>query len=444
MKVVFKYYYPSICFLILVLTLSAPFVCASAQRPENQPPSIIELPENENAILVEKESQMLYIYKAGQGFDRSLELVFSAPCSTGEVSGPKIEKGDKKTPEGIYFLIDEFEDKYLAPVYGKKAFPTDYPNFMDRRQGKNGSAIWIHGTDRALKPMDSNGCIALENENVMALSNYIRLDSTPLIIVDKIGQEESFRIKETRTRIMNLVSDWIKAIERGSYHEFLSFYAPSYVPDISWWEEWLKIRGRAVKLKKELRLNTSATGIYRHKDLYVVLMDFDLAWGEKKLNLGRRKLFFKSQEPGYKIVGDMFQMKNKTFAEAEVPLVVAALELISSQPSKEAALDTVRAWLAAWSAKDMDAYGAFYVPGFRSEGMSKKAWIRRKKALSKRYAYIRVTGENFKISKKKDGLEVTFMQNYESSGFSTKGVKQLKLVNKGGSWKISQENWKGK
>ena len=151
------------------------------------PDSIITLPENENAILVEKETQTLYVYSRE---NKKIDVAFSADCSTGEVFGAKKKAGDKKTPEGVYFLIDEYEDRYLTPVYGKKAFPSDYPNFLDLRLGKEGSAIWIHGTDKTLKPMDSNGCIALENDKILSLADYIQLDSTPLIIVEKIQKTD--------------------------------------------------------------------------------------------------------------------------------------------------------------------------------------------------------------------------------------------------------------
>ncbi|WP_242637491.1 L,D-transpeptidase [Desulfobacter hydrogenophilus] len=37
-----------------------------------------------------------------------------------------------------------------------------------------------------MKPTDSNGCVALENKNIIALSDFIHLDATPLIIVEQI------------------------------------------------------------------------------------------------------------------------------------------------------------------------------------------------------------------------------------------------------------------
>ncbi len=422
---------------------------AASSAPQDQiglPSEIILLPEDENAILVEKNSQTLFVFSGSKSKEGALplQMVFSAPCSTGEIFGPKQEKGDKKTPEGVYFLIDEYEDRYLAPVYGKKAFPTDYPNFVDRRLGKNGSAIWIHGTDKALKPMDSNGCVAMENENVVFLSQYINLNATPLIIVDKLVPGNSEGREQDRQKIAGLVDLWRNAVEKGSYHEYLSFYDSSYLPDISWWEAWQEIRQTMVKNNQTIKLSLKSRGIYRHGDLFVVIMDMGLNAGPKNLHLGKRKLFIQSRENGSKIIGDVFQVKDSRYAKTDFPLVAAARELVSSPATKATALKTVQSWLTAWSAKNMDAYKTYYAPNFRSEGMSKKEWVERKTKLARRYDYIQVTGDNFKILKKKEGLEVRFLQNYKSSGFSTKGVKQLKLVNIGGAWKISQENWKGK
>ena len=92
----------------------------------------------------------------------------------------------------------------------------------------------------------------------------------------------------------------------------------------------------------------------------------------------------------------------------------------------------------------MNAYAGFYADDFYSDGLGKKAWVNRKRQLSKKYSYITVTGRDFKMTKKKNSCEVSFFQNYESSSFSTQGTKHLKLVRRGGLWKISQENWKKK
>jgi len=304
--------------LIVAIPFFLPFDSIVFGSEQLFPSAIIKLPDNETAILVEKKNQTLFLYASR---DNNLFVQFQAPCSTGEAVGVKQKAGDKKTPEGIYFLKDEYEDKYLSPIYGKKAFPTDYPNFMDKRSGKKGSAIWIHGTNKELKPMDSNGCIALENSNVVKLSNYVTLNSTPVIMVEEIDKIDRETLIKQEENITRMLSQWINAIEKGSYHEYLSFYSSEYLPDISWWEQWLEIRKRADNMGSNLRVKRDRTGIYYHDRVFVVVFDYFLTVENKKILVGKRKLFLENQNTSYKIMGDVFQ-KTKT------PLMTAAKILV--------------------------------------------------------------------------------------------------------------------
>ncbi len=424
---------------VLVLSLSQAF-------GGDLPDSIICLPENENAILVEKQSQMLYVYSQK---NKTLGLAFSAACSTGEIFGAKNKAGDKKTPEGVYFLIDEYEDRYLTPIYGKKAFPSDYPNFHDQRLGKDGSAIWIHGTDKTLKPMDSNGCIALENDNILSLADYIQLDSTPLIIVDKIVKIDATIQADREKKVRSFLEDWTRSVETGSYHQYLDFYSDEYVPDISWWETWLGLRKKSMDDKVLLRVQPANVGMYAHNSTLVVLFDLNLSpyekegeKGREKILIEKRKFFIEESGQTYKIIGDTLQKKSKDYKTSDFPLIAAAQKLINYKG--QAVMEILQKWLAAWSSKDMDAYAGFYAADFSSDGLGKKRWVNRKRQLAKKYNYITVTGKDFKIIEKKDRCDVYFFQDYESSGFSTQGTKYLKMVRKGGLWKIYQENWKKK
>lgn len=407
------------------------------------PGALIQIPENGNAIIVEKKSQMLYVYSAKKGFGSP---VFQSSCSTGANPGPKTRSGDKKTPEGVYFLKDEFEDRYLTPIYGEKAFPSDYPNFLDLRLGKQGSAIWIHGTDRPLKPMDSNGCVALENKNIIALSNYIDLDATPLIIVEEIDYTSMDEIKGIREKIDRFLGRWAKALAGQSYHDYLSFYDTVYLPDISWWEAWLKVRDKADAQHPEgLKIVLENTGVYAQGGVVVVLCDMSLARNaDKKIYLGKRQFFIRQGSAVPLIIGDLFQAKAKAFASGEPPLLTASRTLFQDQSADQLVVKTVQQWMAAWSSKNMDQYARFYTSDFVCDGMGKAAWVKRKKKLARKYDYISVTGKNFKTFPTKDGYTVSFVQYYKSSGFSTQGKKQLKLVRQDGEWKIFRENWKGK
>jgi hypothetical protein len=288
----------TILFCVVGIQIFAIFSLSAPADSSMLPSSIISLPENENALLVEKKTQTLYIYSAKA---KELSLEFKIPCSTGEIAGLKQKAGDKKTPEGVYFLKDEYEDKYLTPVYGKKAFPTDYPNFMDKRTGKNGSAIWIHGTNKELKPMDSNGCIALENSNILRIADYVNLDSTPIIMVEQIDEAKTATILNQKNDINRMLDQWLMAVEKESYHEYLSLYSPRYFPDISWWENWLEIRDELKELDYNFVVKRENTGIYSHDGVFVVIFDYLLSIKNKTALLGKKKLFLekKGESAGY-------------------------------------------------------------------------------------------------------------------------------------------------
>ena len=410
-------------------------------EPPATPQSIVLLPGQVHAIIVEKKTQMLYVY-SNQGHEAS--LVFQTACSTGEASGVKEKAGDKKTPEGVYFLTDEFEDRYLTPIYGKRAFPTDYPNLVDRREGKNGSAIWIHGTNKKLKPMDSNGCVALENDSILKLSEFIKLNATPVIMVEEMRPADKSEQAAAREGIQRFVESWKRALTADNYHSYLSHYSAGYLPDIQWWEKWTALRDQALKKTQKISFSSENIGIYRYDQLYVLLFDFSMTIDTETVQLGKRKMFLSRSKGNWEIIGDIYQHKTAAYKHQKAPIVAAAMKLVARDQGPQLVLNTVNQWLAAWSARDIDKYSSFYSTRFHSDGLNKKRWIQRKRGLAKKYNYISVTGKDFVVKAQKDKAEVTFFQEYESSGFTTRGTKILKLVDEGGLWKIYQEIWKEK
>jgi hypothetical protein len=303
------------------------WMCALPAWAGTVPAAVIVLPENQHAILVEKQTQRFYIFRNSQETGR-LEPVFETDCSTGENPGPKEKEGDKKTPEGVYFLIDEYEEKYLTPIYGARAFPTDYPNFLDLHRGKTGYAIWIHGTDKVLKPRDTNGCIALENRDVAALSRYVTRHVTPVIIQETLAYAGALEVADRARTVRTFVDQWVQAHVFGTADQYLSFYAPGHQPDIRWWEAWETLRLPRHPGGEPVRIQTAGLGAYAHETTLVVVMEFALVLGDRRIGLGRRKLFVEDQGAfGLQIVGDLFQVLEKGIDASADPLVSAAQAL---------------------------------------------------------------------------------------------------------------------
>jgi murein L,D-transpeptidase YafK len=67
--------------------------------------------------------------------------------SIGKGGTGKKRAGDQRTPLGIYFVTEQLDTSRLHDKYGVTAFPLDYPNAWDRRLGRTGDGIWVHGVD---------------------------------------------------------------------------------------------------------------------------------------------------------------------------------------------------------------------------------------------------------------------------------------------------------
>ena len=386
--------------ILLLIILCLINIKAFANTLEKIPDSLIFLPENSNAILVEKSSQQVFLYShVGTQILKKLQF----PCSTGEAYGNKEKSGDKKTPEGVYFIKDRYEDKDLSPIYGKKAFPIDYPNFMDKADQRSGNNIWLHGTNKVLKAMDSNGCVAMVDDNILNIAEYVAINETPVIIVDKLSMTDRDRLSSQNRMIQEWFDGWADAINKGSYHDYLSLYDNSYLPEILWWKKWYDIRSKTKKDIGELTVTISNKGIYKQNDIYVIIFKMGLKLLKQDVDFGTRKLFVVKKNNSYQIIGDVYQDYDKKVSKSNSHLVVVAADsLIKKIEQGPDIRDIVEDWLQAWTSKDMDKYNSYYSREFNSDGLDKKQWIKRKRNLAKKYNYIEVFASDFQINNGKN------------------------------------------
>jgi len=109
----------------------------------------------------------------------------------------------------------------------------------------------------------------------------------------------------------------------------------------------------------------------------------------------------------------------------------------------EAAIETaVLSWAQAWSSKDMPAYLGFYAKDFNpGGGKSLSRWrAERQQRIGDRAGSIRVDVDNLAIRMTgKDTASAVFRQQYRSPTFNGDTIKTLKMVLRGGEWKIAQE-----
>lgn len=200
-------------------------------------PYIVQLDDEFSpyAMIVEKSTHQLYLYKNNQGLP---ELVKKYQVATGKITGLKLKEGDKKTPEGIYNILQFRDAENLIKSYGKTgeiygpgALTLNYPNAIDKMLNRQGSGIWIHSTDddsRIEKGLDSRGCVVLRQKEFNDLHQYTKLKNTPVIIV----QDKYYLPKENwhnkRQELIQFVDNWAMAWQEKDFETYIGHYSKSF------------------------------------------------------------------------------------------------------------------------------------------------------------------------------------------------------------------------
>jgi len=410
-----------------------------AYEDELLPDAIITL-RGENrpryAIVVEKETQKLMLYEGGS----VLRKKYSFPCSTGQGNGKKKRSGDRKTPEGVYFFTKAFKKRELSPIYGNRAFVIDYPNFIDNKSKRDGNNIWLHGSNKPIKPRNSNGCVVMNNSDLEKVAKYIRLNETPIIITQKLNMVRSQdQIADCRS-LVDFLEKWKAAFVSGDRSRYRACYTePLTVQDLLW-KTWDELRPRWEQDHVSFNLTLENISLLRANPYVVAIFDEVIHMDHHVRNVGTKKLFIARDGETWKILGEVYQSAKPDRIPGSL-LAKAITSMDRLYRDRKSIAELVGKWVDAWSSKDIDRYRRCYAKDFHARGMDLDAWISYKNRLNRRYSSIEVAVEDLRIRQRSDRATATFLQRYRSSGYRSVGMKTLYLKRIGGTWKIHREKW---
>lgn len=182
------------------------------------------------ALLIDKKANRMYVFSR-QDSGGLFEEVTDYYITTGKLVGDKSVKGDLRTPEGVYFVTSWISPDKLPSKYGIGAFPVNYPNELDKHNGKTGHGIWLHGTDNGYysrPPRDSEGCVVLTNIDLESLKSEIIPGLTPVVITEKVEWVDYAIWKQERETILKAVEDWRLDWESMKVNKYLSHYGENF------------------------------------------------------------------------------------------------------------------------------------------------------------------------------------------------------------------------
>lgn len=218
-----------------------------AQLAGQNPAYLLQVPDSVVTILVaETDTSTLHRFGTGAGAaDRHDERYMSV----GQNGVGKQRAWDRRTPLGIYFVNERLDTKGMHERYGPLAFPLDYPNVWDRINKRSGDGIWIHGVtpDAGRRPpLDTDGCIALPNDELLALAPQLEPMVTPVIITRQIRWMNPGQIAAARRELVAALDTWAESYRSGDLHRYLSLYADDFEYRGMHKEEWAVYRRPSV------------------------------------------------------------------------------------------------------------------------------------------------------------------------------------------------------
>jgi len=282
-------------------------------RPQELVPKYLVqlLPQQRHALVVDTATATLYVYENKDGVVRYLTDYY---VSIGKEGMDKFREGDNKTPLGVYNVVGDIsrevlERRYgpLAGQYGIGAFPINYPNDWDRRAGRNGHGIWLHGVPfdtYSRPPRASNGCVALSNEDFVALAKHVKVGATPVIIANGIEWTSPGELNALRTDLTQAFetwrSDW-ESLNTGNYlsHYSRQFAAPGY--NHRTWSEYK----RAVNAGKTwIKLRVDNVSIFFYPgDGELAMVTFNQYYSSSNLSgTTKRRQYWKKENGVWKII----------------------------------------------------------------------------------------------------------------------------------------------
>ena len=193
------------------------------------PAYVLELPESVSDVLI-ADTTTGTLHRFGRTAS-GIAKIDQRYMSIGENGVGKKRAWDRKTPLGVYFITEQLDTSNLDDKYGVAAYPLDYPNAWDRYNQRTGNGIWLHGVDRngSQRPRrDTDGCLALPNDELLALADTLKPLVTPVIVARELVWTTPDELENIRIEFRVALEMWRQSLEDSDLLAYLSLYSDEF------------------------------------------------------------------------------------------------------------------------------------------------------------------------------------------------------------------------
>ncbi|MBI5919871.1 MAG: L,D-transpeptidase family protein [Nitrosomonadales bacterium] len=260
-------------------------------------------PQQSHALVVDASRSTLYVYENVNGEPRYVTDFY---VTIGKLGAEKTSEGDKRTPIGVYFVKDSLPQSKLTDFYGNGAFPLSYPNEWDRKHGRDGHGIWLHGTPRdtySRPPFASNGCVVLANEDLDRLGKMLQIGRTPIVIASQM-EWATEKDGAERDELMSAIEQWRNDWSSGNSDSYLSHYAQSFSSEGMDYSSWAKHKRQVNAGKAWIKVNISGLSAFPYPgNPNMVVVNFEQDYTSSNLaNRMKKRQYWIKQGTRWQII----------------------------------------------------------------------------------------------------------------------------------------------
>ena len=274
---------------------------ALRDRPngERVPRYVLQLnAEQKHALVVDSRRSRLYVFENIGG---QPQFVADYYVTLGKNGVEKTREGDQKTPIGVYHVTANLPRQKLTDFYGSGAFPINYPNAWDKRLGRNGHGIWLHGTPSdtySRPPRASDGCIVLANADLDAVGRTLQVGLTPVIITDEIEWIGAAAQETERKGLAAALESWRADWESRDSDKYLAHYGSRFNSGDQDLAEWSEHKRKVNSAKSWIKVGVSRVSMLQYPRESFVVVSFDQDYRSSNLSNVMRKRQYWTREDG--------------------------------------------------------------------------------------------------------------------------------------------------
>ena len=246
-----------------------------SEEHQKIPSNLLEIGEHPYVVVADMGKGRLYLYSNDNG---KPVLMRDYYMSVGSAGYGKNVEGDNKTPIGLYHINRYIEGRALPDLYGKGAFPVNYPNRYDQFLKRTGYGIWLHGTPSdtyARSPWSSEGCFVLSNDDLLDIGQFVSAEKrTPVILSETIEWLSLDELEKRKLSLIKVINAWKQDWESLDTENYIRHYQrQNFNFNSDSFKTWSQRKKTVNEAKTFIQVNLELQSLFSYpgeKDMFVV------------------------------------------------------------------------------------------------------------------------------------------------------------------------------